>query len=631
MCGFCGIFTKDPNAPVSRGEVVAMRDSLEHRGPDDAGVQIEPGAGLGSRRLSIVDLSERGHMPMASPDRRYWIAYNGEVYNFRELRRDLEADGRRFHSNTDTEVVLALYEREGPAMLSKLNGMFAFAIWDTRERTGFIARDRLGVKPVYYHVDHDGLRFGSEPKALFAAGVDPVFDHSTWRELLLFRFIAGERTPFEGVQSLLPGHYLTWRAGDLRTIRWWKLADRIVERRESLPRAEAAWFGETLDDSVNLRRIADVPVGVMVSGGLDSSAIAASLATLAGPGAHGFTVTFEESSHDEGPLARKVVERYAMVGHEIRITRDALLERLREASRLLDAPLAHLNETHMLALSQVAKANVKVLLSGEGADETLNGYVRYQPLRFPSLLAVAKRASSLGATRVVRNGRANKLLRMLAERGIAGLVEYNACEIFPAEIDQLGLPQTPQNAFRTAMIEEARAVYPDDLLRQSMYLDQHTFLVSLLDRNDRMTMGASIECRVPFLDYRLVETVGALPTAALTRGGLRKSILRRAAATRLPLAIQLHKKWGFPIPWMVYFREVPSMRYEVARLPDCEAVRGSPLDRASVRDLVARFFAGDDSTYPLITRLVMISVWYDEIMVSAGRNTRRSRKTEVSS
>jgi len=620
MCGFCGVMTVDVNALVSRTQVIAMRDSLEHRGPDDAGVHVSPGAGLGSRRLSIVDLSERGHMPMVSEDRRYWIAYNGEVYNYRALRAELEARGHRFRSNTDTEVVLALYALEGPQMLSRLNGMFAFAIWDTRERVGFLARDRLGVKPLYYHVDREALRFGSEPKALFAAGVEPVFDHDTWRELLCFRYVTGERTPLRGIKSLLPGHYMMWHAGDLRITRWWKLADRIAERRESLPRDPVAWFRELFDDSVSLRRIADVPVGVMLSGGLDSSAVAASLATLGGPGAHGFTVAFDESSHDEAPLARRVVKRWEMIGHEVRITREDLLDRLRQASRFLDAPLAHLNDAHMLALSQVAKSRVKVLLSGEGADETLNGYVRYQPLRFPLLLAAAERASAAGAGRLLKHGRAKKLLRMLSERGTRGLVQYNACELFPSEIDHLGLPDTGNDEFRTAMLDEARAVYPTDLLRQAMYLDQHTFLVSLLDRNDRMTMGASIECRVPFLDYRIVETLGALPTSALTMGGIRKSILRRAAAPRLPLAIQLHKKWGFGIPWSIYFREVPALRHEVERLPDCEAVISGPLDRKTIRDVVSRFLAGDPTVYPLVSRLVMISVWYDETIDSVRRD-----------
>src|SRR5204863_898980 len=293
--------------------------------------------------------------------------------------------------------------------------------------------------------------------------------------------------------------------------------------------------------------------------------------------------------------------------------------RLRQASRFLDAPLAHLNDAHMLALSQVAKSHVKVLLSGEGADETLNGYVRYQPLRFPSLLVTAHGASSLGLERFMR-GRPQKLLRMLGERGIAGLVEYNACELFPSELEHLGLP-TNENVFRASMLAEARAVYPDEPLRQAMYLDQHTFLVSLLDRNDRMTMGASIECRVPFLDYRIVETVAALPTAALTRGGVRKSILRRAAARRLPIALQLHKKWGFPIPWSTYFREVPELRLEVDRLPTCAAIASGPLDRKRVRAVVEAFLAGDSNQYALVSRLVMISVWYDETFASQRRNT----------
>src|SRR5262249_52418525 len=208
MCGICGIVSTDPTYPVSESTLLSMRDSLAHRGPDDAGHYLAPGVAMGSRRLAIVDLSERARMPMNTPDERYWIIYNGEVYNFQELRRRLELRGCKFRSNSDTEVLLYLYATEGPSMLDRLNGMFAFATWDNLERTLFLARDRLGIKPLYYALHAGSLYFASEEKALFAAGVPRRFDHGTWQELLCFRHVAGERTPFEGVRRLLPGHYL---------------------------------------------------------------------------------------------------------------------------------------------------------------------------------------------------------------------------------------------------------------------------------------------------------------------------------------------------------------------------------------------------------------------------------------
>lgn len=562
-------------------------------------------------------------MPMCSPDQRYWIAYNGEVYNHRELRADLESRGHRFHSATDTEVVLASFIADGPAMLSRLNGMFSFVIWDQRERTAFMARDRLGVKPFYYHLDRDALRIASEPKALLTAGAPSELDHDVWHELLCFRYVAGEGTPLRGIKSLLPGHYMTWRSGEVRITRWWNLSHRAAERRGALPRDEVEWFRQLFDESVELRRVADVPVGVMLSGGLDSSSVAASLGARHS-GIHGFTVTFEEASHDEGPLARQITKRWNMVGHEIQIRREDLLPRLRQASRLLDAPLAHVNDAHMLALSELAKSHVKVLLSGEGADETLNGYVRYQPLRFPRLLRVAERVSALGLGSWLKEGRARKLDRMLGEGGVRSLIELNACDLFPSELEGLGLPAYQPSAFRRAVLDEARACYPNEPLRQAMYLDQHTFLVSLLDRNDRMTMGASIECRVPFLDYRIVETLAAMPTSTLLRGGTRKAIMRRAIGHRLPSAVRRHKKWGFGIPWSTYLREVPELRHEVARLADSDVISSSPLDRRRIRATTDRFLAGDMSVFSLVRCLVMISVWYDECVSGVRPSSARA-------
>src|SRR5262245_20042657 len=227
MCGICGIASQYRDYPVAESTLLAMRDSLTHRGPDDAGYYIGPGVGIGSRRLAILDLSENGHMPMATPDRRFTIVHNGEVYNYSDLRAPLEERGVRFRSNSDTEVILHSYASHGTAMLSELNGMFAFAIWDAFEKELFIARDRLGVKPLYYAIQDGTLYFASEMKALFKAGIPRDFDHSAWQELLIFRYVAGESTIFRGIRRLLPGHYMVWKNGTLRISRWWNLSERI--------------------------------------------------------------------------------------------------------------------------------------------------------------------------------------------------------------------------------------------------------------------------------------------------------------------------------------------------------------------------------------------------------------------
>ncbi len=609
MCGLCGIAFRDANQIGSEHELLAMRDMLHHRGPDDAGHYLAPGIALGSRRLAILDLSERGHMPMSTPDGRYWIAYNGEVYNYRELRPWLEARGHEFRSGTDTEVLLYLYAEEGPRMLDRLNGMFAFAVWDAQERSLFVARDRLGVKPFYYAVRPEGLYFASEEKALFAAGVPAQFDERSWEELLLFRYVAGEQTPFLGVNRLLPGHYLTWREGELKITRWWNLAERARERREELPKDAVAWFGEMFDDSVDLRRISDVPVGVLLSGGLDSSSIAASLASQAGSDVATFTVRFDEANYDEGPLAQELATKWKMSYNELRIAGNNLLEQLQQASWFNDEPLAHGNDLYLLAISAYAKSKVTVLLSGEGADEMLGGYIRYQPLRHPGLLNMARPILPFLSPALRLNHRMEKLARFLNLGSIENFILFNACELLPEDLEFLDRPLDQQFVYRQQALEEARQLYPNEPMRQAMYHDHHTFLASLLERNDRMTMGASIECRVPFLDYRLVEMMAALPTPTLISGRHTKHLLRAALGHRLTPAIQQGRKWGFGVPWFRYFREVPELREIVSTLPSLDPIKTGPFVKPKLQSLIGEFLNGDNRHGELIKQLVMIAVW----------------------
>ncbi len=612
MCGICGIAFPSGGSPPTDRQLLDMRDILTHRGPDDAGLYRAPGIVLGSRRLAILDLSPRGRMPMATEDGRYHIVYNGEVYNFRELREFLQSKGYAFHSDTDTEVILRLYQALGPAMLDRLNGMFAFAIWDTETRTLFAARDRMGIKPFYYAEYGGAFYFASEEKALFAAGVPASFDRDVWEELLCFRYVAGERTPFAGVKRLLPGHSLSWRDGRIRTTRWWHLSERAEALRNSGRVADPIeWFRETFDNSVGLRRISDVPVGVLLSGGLDSSSIAASLASQAGDGVHSFTVRFTEEGYDEGPLAARVAERWRLHPHELQIAPEEVTARYRHASWLNDEPLAHGSDIHVWAVSQFAKPNVTVLLSGEGADECLGGYVRYRPLQHPSLLMPARAMLPFMPSRMAQTGRARKLSRFLTLKSIRDFVLFNACDVLPEDLQRVGLTALAQFPFRERIVTEAQKLYSSDPMRQAMYSDQHTFLCSLLDRNDRMTMGASIECRVPFLDYRLVEGIAALPSSVFGMGTESKRLLRRSVGTRLPDAVLRFRKWGFGVPWRKYLREVPAMRALVADLPDHELIREGSLRPDAVRLLVREFLGGDDSAEALIKQLLAITAWHD--------------------
>jgi asparagine synthase (glutamine-hydrolysing) len=611
MCGIFGVVFRDPARVVTPQVFAPAVNTLQHRGPDDMGLWGAPGVVLGSRRLAILDVSPSGHMPMATADGRHVIVYNGEVYNFAELRRDLQSKGHVFRSRTDTEVLLRLFVEDGPAMLPKLNGMFAFAIWDTHERTLFAARDRVGVKPLCYAVESHAVTFASEHKALFAAGVRQAFDHDKWHELLCFRYVAGEDTPYSGVRRLLPGHYLIAKNGEVQTRPWWKLSHAARERRESLPPDPVAWYRHQFAEATSLRLISDVPVGVLLSGGLDSSTVAAAAAAEGGCGISSYTMRFREPEFDEGNYAKLVAVRWALDYHELFVPPEDLLSLLQRAAWLNDEPLAHGSDQHLLAIAAFAKPTSTVLLSGEGADETLGGYVRYQPLRFASAVNAARPLLPLIGRLTANSQRTRKLARFMSLRGMDDFVFFNSCDVLPSDLDAVGLQPDVEYPFRRAIHDEARQLYPGDYMRQAMFADQHTFLCSLLDRNDRMTMGGSIECRVPFLDYRLVETLAALPTEQLVYGRKTKPLLRQAFGSSLPTAVMRHRKWGFGVPWAKYFRASPVFRERIAALARQPVISNSPLDSAKVDRLAARYLKGDDSLLHLVRELFMLSVWAD--------------------
>jgi asparagine synthase (glutamine-hydrolysing) len=618
VCGICGIAFADATRVADRRVLNSMRDTLIHRGPDDAGSYVAPGIALGVRRLKILDLSDRGHMPMSTADGRYWIAYNGEIYNYQELRSGLETRGYRFRSDADTEVLLNLFADRGPAMLDELNGMFAFGVWDTRERTLFLARDRLGVKPLLYWIGPDRFLFASEPKALWAAGCPAEFDPGRWEELLCFRFVAGEGTPYLGVHRLLPGHAILWRSGQLQRRRWWRLDSRARELRESPPSDPVAWFARTFDDAVRLRRISDVPVGVLLSGGLDSSSVAASAARQSRSSVASFTVRFDEPGFDEGRFARDVARLWNLDSHELKISGADVLPGLRHVSALNDEPLAHGSDFHLWAISEHARQFVTVLLSGEGADETMGGYVRYAPLHFPhALRACRPLVSFLGS--VAGHGRLRKLGRFLQLGSMDDWVLYDACDVFPDDLRQIGMRPGAEFSYRRGILEEARSLYPGEPLRQAMYSDQHTFLVSLLDRNDRMTMGASIECRVPFLDFRLVEGLASLDSRRLIGTGLgRKRLLRRALGSRLPASVRRHRKWGFGVPWARYFRGVAEIRDLIARLSSLEPIRSGPFDVRRVHEMTRSYLAGNEEREALVRQLLFMVVWHEAALANSS-------------
>jgi asparagine synthase (glutamine-hydrolysing) len=546
-----------------------MRDVLEHRGPDGAGGYVDQEIGLAHRRLSVIDLTDRAAQPFSSPDGRFAIVFNGEIFNYRELRQRLMTQGVTFRSDSDTEVLLNLFIREGDKCLDQLNGMFAFAVWDARDRTLFMARDRVGVKPLYYADYQGALYFASEPKALFAGGVPADIDPSAMNELLLFRYVAGQNTVFKHVKRLLPGHAMTIEGGKKRETRWWNLAEKIKANRDQLPEDPYGWFEEVFLSSVKYRTISDVPVGVMLSGGLDSGSVAAALHANGQSNMAAFTFVFDDPAYNEGPLARLVADRFGLKLHTVTLDEPALASALEDAAWLYDEPLVHQNDAQMLALSKKAKQLVTVLLSGEGADEFMGGYVRYKPLNHPGLLKAASWVSS-GLGLLPANGIVNrfeKLGRYLADSRPHSLVMLNASSVYPADLVSMGVSVDLDSfEYRNAVLGEAIDLYPQEPARQAMYMDLHIHMASVLDRNDRMTMGAGIECRVPFMDYRLMEMIPALPTRYLLKGKKGKHLLYRTLGQRLPEEVLSFKKLGFSVPWETYMAHQASLGESIASI-----------------------------------------------------------------
>jgi asparagine synthase (glutamine-hydrolysing) len=608
MCGVCGILHFDSQRPVDAVRLMAMRDSMIYRGPDDAGIYLNHNVGLGSRRLSILDLSIKGHMPMSTLDGRYWIVYNGEVYNFAELRSGLALQGVTFRSNSDTEVLLYLYQRYGPEMLERCNGMFALAIWDTQEESLFLARDRMGVKPLFYISNSDGLYFASEEKAFFEAGICAEFDESSALELLLFRYAAGEKTPYREIRRLLPGHYLLCQHGQLHIKRWYCLAEKIDPNPGKADWTEAAeQFTEIFDDSIHLRRISDVPIGSLLSGGLDSGSMTATMAQQSGAGVSSFTVRFAEGAYDEGVFASELTTRWNLDYQELYLPPEDLPEMLRQATYFLDEPLVHGHDPHLLAISRMAKPKVTVLLSGEGADEILAGYVRYLLFRNPRWIIklIGTFSGALEKMQFLPR-RLHKVAELLKFKSPIDRLVYSSAELLPYQLDS---QIAPDLEYRYQMAEESQKAYSDPL-RQVMYYEQHTYLQSLLDRNDRMTMGASIECREPFLDYRLVEWAANLPSEFMYEKGAGKAVMRRAMRGRLPKSILNHKKWGFGVPWHIYLRTNPIFLQKIQRLADGKLETRLILD-SKVMASARSFLNGNDNQLPLVREYLFFDIWQD--------------------
>jgi asparagine synthase (glutamine-hydrolysing) len=607
MCGINGILHLQSQKKVDRRILTKMRDSLEHRGPDDAGLFIENNIGFGHRRLSILDVSSAGHQPFFSDDQRHVLVYNGEIYNFKEFYPELKSKGFDIRTSSDTEVLLKLYELYGLKMLSRLNGMFAFAIWDKLEKKLVIVRDRMGVKPLYYSFHNETLYFASEQKVLFTAGIPLKIAQEGIEECIFNRFVAGANTLYENIHKVLPGHSMIIHEGGKITItKWWDLKKEI--QNQPTIKNPIEWFKETFDDSVRLRMVSDVPVGVLLSGGLDSSSILASLNHQNYKNIQTFNIGFKEEEHNESHLAKMMAEKFGYGFHTMQLEGEALYDNLIESTYLQDEPIMHLSEPHLLAISKMAKPLVKALISGEGADELMGGYVRYKTLQYPSLL---KSIATIGNMDLFeKNPRYEKLIRYAQISKKSDLIFYNGSNIYPADISKtFGIHTAPQNEYRMEIYKEAKSLYPDNLKRQLLYFDQHTYLRSLLYRNDRVTMGASIECREPFLDQRLIVGLGSLDDKWMFTGKKGKFILKSAMEDRLPQEILKFKKVGLSAPWGDYLIKSPAFKDELESFSKSDLFQMPYFEHINIKTLIKNLEKGDIRIVPYIMPLFMMHIW----------------------
>ena len=624
MCGINGIALSSRSSRVlSRDVLEKMRDVIRHRGPDDEGIFIDGNVGLGHRRLSIVDVAA-GHQPMTNEDRSLHITYNGEIYNHADYRESLEARGHVYQTHCDTETILHLYEEHGAACVEHLRGMFAFAIWDKNKRELFIARDRLGVKPLYYtHTDDGSLYFGSEIKTLLeASAVKPELNYTVLPDYLANHAPSGEETLFRGVKRLLPGHTLTWRDGEVTIRRYWdvdftKDAEEIRDDDTYIKQ-----WSELFRESVRLRLMADVPLGMFLSGGIDSSAICAVMSTMVSEPIKTFSVAFAEREANELEYARLVANTYKTNHHEIVVSPEQFFAALPRLVWHEDEPLAHPSSVALYFVSKLASEHVKVVLTGEGSDELLAGYGRYRRTMWN--LAMGHRYNKF-APSFARDAIRKQIERMPGGRLRQKLMRtflvlspelesiyFDNFAVFPAPVQQhMFTAETRERIPAIDPYVELRRLLARtkdlSLLDGLLYADIKTYLHELLMKQDQMSMATSIESRVPFLDHKLVEFTARMPDAMKLRGNTTKYVLRQSMKGVLPEQILSRSKMGFPVPVGSWFRGPFKSIVDEYVLSERTNSRGI-FDAGFVRQLVARHQGGEDHAERLWS-LVNFEMW----------------------
>jgi asparagine synthase (glutamine-hydrolysing) len=576
MCGIAGIVAVDRLGHDAPSRAVRMRDIIAHRGPDEAGLHCDAHAALAHRRLSIVDLST-GQQPLSNEDGSVWVVFNGEIYNHAAVRHELESHGHVYRTKSDTETIVHAYEQWGEDCVHRFRGMFAFAIWDAPKRRLLLVRDRLGIKPLYWSRVGDTLLFGSEIKAILASDlVEPATNRARLPELLSTRYISGEDTLFQGIHKLLPGHLLVFERGDVKTRQYWDVparGERSPERLALHPADErnpVARFRELLEESVCLRLMSDVPLGMFLSGGIDSSAIAAIMARMIGRPLQTFSVAFKQRAFNEIAYARRVARAIGADSHEIVIDDRDFFDALPKLVWHEDEPIAHPSSVPLYFVSALARRHVTVVLTGEGSDELLAGYGKYPRVAWNWRAGtIYERLLPAGLRAAIASGVVPRLPGRLAgyarrsflamDRSSESMCFDNFASIRLADQQTLLAPGLRGSATRAGAYGASLAHFEtpngaSTLLDRLLYTDIKTYLVELLMKQDQMSMAASIESRVPFLDHKLVEFAATLPDAWKLSGWTTKRILRESMKGVLPASILNRPKMGFPVPFAPWTR-----------------------------------------------------------------------------
>ena len=558
MCGICGIVNFDTGHTVNRRTLAAMTDRIAHRGPDDSGYFCSGYVGLGHRRLSIIDLSG-GHQPMFNEDETVAVVFNGEIYNYAELAAELESRGHTFKTRSDTETIVHAYEEWGDDCVTRFRGMFAFALWDRVFQRLLVVRDRLGIKPLYYYYDRDSFLFASEIKSLLELpSVPREVDEAALNLYLSLRYVPGPRTMFRHISKLQPGHLMVVENGHVHTRRYWDTGYLFTSGSTSNP----ADFEPLLEESVRLRMIADVPLGVFLSGGIDSSAILAMMTKLRqGEPVKTFSIGYESpegiaDENNEFLYARQAANAFGAEHHEFTLGALDFRDVIPQLVWHLDEPLADPSCIPLYFISRLARQHITVVLSGEGADEILAGYGIYSKMQTLERLGRVPGARSLAGllAQMFPEGRYQDILRTAAKS--LAMRYRGVSRGFRSSLQARLTGQAETSAaLDTVFAPVFENVSSASALDQMLYADSKIWLPDdLLLKADKMTMANALELRVPFLDHKLVEFAAQLPPSAKLSRGVGKTLLRKTMQGVLPDSILHRPKKGFPVPTMDWLR-----------------------------------------------------------------------------